>query len=62
MTETEHIHAQAEISRLRAENQRLLAAESALRKELLNLGHRLSVLRGKCKTCEYFHHPETERA
>lgn len=62
MTEDEYLHTQAEISRLRAENQRLLLAEASLRKEVLNLGHRLSVISGRCKTCEYFPHPEGERA
>jgi hypothetical protein len=35
---------------------------AALRKQVLETGHRASLLAAKCKTCEYHPHPEADRA
>lgn len=50
------------LARLRQENERLRNAEAHLRAEVLRLGHELSMLRGKCRNCEYHPHPEADRA
>lgn len=51
-----------EVERLKTElaNERKVSA--ALRKEVLELGHRAAVERGRCKDCEFHPHHEQERA
>lgn len=41
---------------------RLRVSEAALRREVLRLGHLLSMAHAKCKQCEYHPHPEADRA
>ena len=39
--------------RMQQEIERLRARESALRSEVLRLGHRLGLMLGRCPQCEY---------
>ena len=51
-----------DLERARMSAERLERENAALRKQVLDAGHRASVLAGRCKTCEYHPHREQERA
>lgn len=53
---------QIDLERAKMAVERLERENAALRRQVLETGHRASLLAAKCKTCEYHPHPEADRA
>jgi hypothetical protein len=54
--------AAVDLERAKMAIERLERENAALRRQVLDAGHRASVLAGRCKSCEYHPHPESDRA
>jgi predicted Zn-ribbon and HTH transcriptional regulator len=61
MTGNESVSA-VDLVRKDQEIDKLRQSEAALRREVLRLGHLLSMANAKCKSCEYQPHPVDDRA
>ena len=51
-----------DLERAKMAVERLERENAALRRQVLETGHRASLLAARCKTCEYYPHPEADRA